>query len=181
MERRIANGRKAGRRSQRGFLYVALLIGLAIIGGGLAAVSTVWHTMVQREQEKQLIFVGNQFRVALNRYYQRNQRYPLRLEQLVEDDGQLVATRYLRKVYFDPVTGKKDWAAIKLANGQIVGVHSASQEAPLKSAGFRPRDAAFKEAKKYAEWMFVAEGQAAVGAVETLKPDALKLPTIQFK
>ena len=64
MGRTTVNGKTQGRR-QRGFGYIGLLIGIAIIGGALGSVATVWHTFAQREQEKQLLFVGNQFRTAL--------------------------------------------------------------------------------------------------------------------
>ena len=176
-----ATGRKTAGRGQRGFGYVGLLIGIAILAGGLASVATVWHTFAQREQEKQLLFIGNQFRGALKQFYVSNQRYPTRLEQLVQDDGKIVATRYLRKLFFDPMTGKTEWGTVKLPGGQIVGVYSLSEKTPLKIAGFRAPDAAFRDAKKYADWIFIAEGQAAVSAIDTLKSDALKIPTISFK
>ena len=34
-------------------------------------------------------------------------------------------------------------------------MHSLSEEPPLKSAGFRIRDAAFEGAQKYSDWKFV--------------------------
>jgi hypothetical protein len=44
---------------------------------------------------------------------------------------------------------------VKAPDGGILGVHSLSQEKPLKVAGFRVRDATFEGAQKYSEWKFV--------------------------
>ena len=159
----MAHPTTAGRQS--GFTYIGVLIGVAILGAMLASLGTVWHTMAQRDQEKELLFVGHQFRLALNRYYQSNQRYPLRLEQLVQDDSAQVVRRYLRKIYVDPLTRQPSWGLVTQADGQIVGVYSLSGKAPLKKAGFRPQDADFGEKSKISDWLFMAEGQA--GAVQT--------------
>jgi type II secretory pathway pseudopilin PulG len=80
MEPRTVNGR------QRGFTYVGLLIGIAIIGAGLASVGQVWHTTLKHEREKELLFIGNQFRQAINRYHVVNGSYPATLEALLLDD-----------------------------------------------------------------------------------------------
>jgi len=161
----------AGRQS--GFTYIGVLIGVAILGAMLASLGTVWHTMAQRDQEKELLFVGHQFRVALNRYYQNNQRYPLRLEQLVQGDNPQVVQRYLRKIYVDPMTRQANWALVTQIDGQIVGIYSLLDKAPIKKAGFRPQDSDFNQKNKYHEWLFMVDGQtAAVGlaALSTASP-----------
>lgn len=147
------------RGKQSGFTYIAVLIGVAIMGAGLAALGTVWHTLVQRDQEKELLYIGQQFRQALNRYYLSNQRYPVSLEMLVQDDDKVAVKHHLRKIYVDPMTGSAEWGIVKLPNGQIVGVYSLSEQTPLKSAGFRARDTLFLDKEKYSEWVFMAEGQ----------------------
>jgi type II secretory pathway pseudopilin PulG len=153
---------------QSGFTYIGVLIGVAILGAMLAALGTVWQTMAQREQEKELLFVGHQFRAALNRYYQNNQRYPMRLEQLVQDDNPQTVRRYLRKIYVDPLTRQTSWGLVTQADGQIVGVYSLSGKVPLKKAGFRPQDSDFVQKSKYSEWLFMAEGQTAVAGLAAL-------------
>ncbi|MFZ4538063.1 hypothetical protein [Propionivibrio sp.] len=135
------------------------------MGAMLAALLTVWHTMEQREREKDLLFIGNQFRVALNHYYQNNQHYPARLENLVQDDDKVAVRRYLRKIFFDPMTRQTDWGTVKLQDGQIVGVYSLSEAEPLKKKGFRMRDIIFEGKNKYSEWLFMAEGQLSASSV----------------
>jgi type II secretory pathway pseudopilin PulG len=150
MERRTVNGR------QRGFTYVGLLIAIAIIGAGLAAVGQVWHTTLKHEREKELLFTGNQFRLAINRYFKANNRYPARLEDLLLDDRSQAIRRHLRKIYIDPMTGLAEWGVVKSDNF-VVGVYSLSEDEPLKKAVFAARDADFENKTKYSEWIFMAK------------------------
>lgn len=147
---------------QTGFTYIALLISVAILGAVLASLGTIWQVMNQREHEKDLLYIGNQFRNALNHYFQTNNRYPTKLEELVEDQKALNVNRHVRKIFFDPMTGKTDWGTVKLPDKQIVGIYSLSQETPLKTAGFPITYDNFKDKKKYSEWVFLANGQSLV-------------------
>lgn len=112
-------------RAQRGFTYIALLLAVALIGVGLIATSEVWSQSRQREKERQLLFIGNQFRQAIGRYYERTpgavKRYPEKLQDLLEDKRYLVTQRYLRKIFRDPMTGKTEWGIIPAPGGGIIG------------------------------------------------------------
>ena len=140
---------------QAGFTYIAVLIAVAIVGTGLAAVGQVWQTLLQRDREKELLYVGNQFRKAIDRYYVGNRRYPLRLEDLVLDDRHPGIKRHVRKIFVDPMTGRAEWGTVKLADGQVVGVYSLSNAKPLKKAGFHAHDTHFEGKEKYSEWRFM--------------------------
>lgn len=142
-----------------GFVYIGLLIGLAIIGISLGAVSEVWTQSRQREREQELLFAGNQIRQAITLFYlaspPANRRFPLQLDELLED----VRTpdkpgRYLRKIYHDPITNSEKWGEVRLPGGQLVGVYSQSDAAPIKSAGFALRDNDFIDKTRYSEWVF---------------------------
>jgi len=140
---------------EQGFTYLAALFAVAILGGGLALVGEVWETSAKREKEAELLFAGDQYRKAIERYFLSGQRqYPRSLEDLLKDSRRPGTVRYLRRLYPDPLTGK-EWGLVKAPDGGILGVHSLSQERPLKVAGFRARDAAFEGAQKYSEWKFV--------------------------
>lgn len=149
-ERPTASGEQAG------FTYIVLLIWVALIGASLAAVGQVWQTVVQRDRESELLFVGNQFRQAIQRYYASNQRYPSRLEDLILDNRNAGIKRHLRKIFIDPMTGQADWGTLKLNDGQIVGVYSLSEGEPMKKAGFRMRDAGLENKTRYSDWVFMA-------------------------
>lgn len=59
----------------------------------------------------------------------------------------------MRRIYSDPVTGKAEWGLVVVA-GRVVGVHSLSQDMPIKVANFEPAEAAFAGKEKYSEWVF---------------------------
>lgn len=140
----------------RGFTYLAVLFIVAILGAGLALTGEVWHTSAMRDREAELLHAGNQYRAAIQRYYLAGpqRQYPRALEDLIKDPRMPGTVRYLRRLQPDPITGK-DWVLVKAPDGGILGVHSASEAAPFKVAGFKARDRAFEGAQKYSDWKFV--------------------------
>jgi type II secretory pathway pseudopilin PulG len=150
------------RRAQRGFTYLGVLFTVAILGGGLALTGEVWDTQAKREKEVELLFVGHQYRKAIERYYLSGpqRRYPPALEDLLKDPRRPGAERYLRKLYPDPITGKNEWGLIKAPDGGIWGVYSVSTEKPIKVAGFKLQDAGFERAQTYADWKFIHSSTA---------------------
>jgi type II secretory pathway pseudopilin PulG len=150
----------------RGFTYIGLLFAVAILGTGLASTGIVWHIAQQREKERELLFIGQQFRFAIERYYLSTpegvKKFPLRLEDLLLDPRQPMTQRYLRRIYIDPMTGKDEWGLVKAADGGIMGVYSLSDQAPVKQAQFRNAERFFDGREKYSEWRFIAQPRAAV-------------------
>jgi type II secretory pathway pseudopilin PulG len=145
----------------RGFTYIAMLISVVIIGIGLAGTAEVWSLAQQREKEAELLFVGNQYREAIGRYYDATpgggKRYPQKLEHLLEDNRYPMPRRHLRKLYADPLTGKAEWGLMEAPDGGIMGVHSLSTGTPLKQAEFGNTDRTFNQAPTYGEWRFFHE------------------------
>jgi len=164
--------RQAGFR-QAGFTYLTVMFIVAILLGGLAIVGETWETSARREKERELLFIGNQYRRAIGLYYLAtpgpNKMYPRQIEDLLKDPRQPGTMRHLRKLFPDPMTGKP-FEVIKGADGGVQGVASASEVAPLKVAGFRVRDAIFEGAQKYSEWKFIHTPPAAPAAPATAKP-----------
>lgn len=151
------------RSVERGYAYIALLIFVAAMSVGLAVTGVVWHTAMQREKEDELLFAGNQFRNALTMYYLHTPahaaRYPMRLEDLLKDPRYPAPKRYLRKIYLDPFSNSANWELVKGANGEILGVHSASQDEPLKKSNFSLADRNFEGAVKYSDWVFTVQAK----------------------
>ena len=111
------------RSRSRGFTYLALLIAVAITAGALAAAGGVYSHVAQREKERELLFVGEQFRYAIALYYWRTpggaHQYPKSLEALLEDQRWPTTQRYLRKLYRDPLTGSADWGIVEAPGGMF--------------------------------------------------------------
>jgi type II secretory pathway pseudopilin PulG len=143
------------RKTQNGFTYVGLLAAVALTGAGLAAFAEFASHTAQREREAELLFRGNQYREAIASYYRKEQRYPQSLDQLLEDKRYPMPVRHLRKRYADPITGAPDWALVEAPGGGVMGVHSRSEAAPIKTGNFRLQNQGFEEAKAYADWKFV--------------------------
>lgn len=145
-------------KKQSGFTYLAILFAIAIVGVVLAATGINWSQTVQREKERELLFVGNQLRQAIALYYERSpgtvKQYPRTLNDLLKDERQLGIQRYLRKIYLDPMTRKADWGIEVAPDGGVMGVHSISDAVPLKSASFDYADQSFEGATKYSGWVF---------------------------
>ncbi len=148
---------------QFGFTYIGLLILVAIAGVALAGVGQLWSTIAKRDREAQLLFVGDEFRRAIGSYYEGSpgvHQFPQALEDLLEDRRLPVVRRHLRKIYVDPMTGGTEWGLIKNGNA-ILGVHSLSKDKPLKTANFRPEDAAFEGSGAYTDWIFTYQPASA--------------------
>ncbi len=160
-----------GTRDSGGFTYIGLLVFIAILGIGLAATGVIFHQQAQREKETELLFAGDQIRHAIAQYYEKspggNKRFPQTLEDLLQDQRYPAMQRYLRRVYMDPIAGSKKWEVVRAADGGIIGVHSSSNETPLKINGFPAGYEDFEDGKAYVDWKFVY-----VAPVEEPSPQA---------
>ncbi|MBV9362191.1 MAG: type II secretion system protein [Betaproteobacteria bacterium] len=142
---------------QGGFTYLGVLVIVALMGFGLAAFGELYSHAAQREKERELLFIGNQFRDAIASYYNKSpgaKVYPKKLEDLLEDTRFPMPQHHLRRVYRDPMTGTPEWALVDAPGGGFMGVHSLSEETPIKSADFSAKDATLADAENYTKWMF---------------------------
>jgi hypothetical protein len=117
----------------------------------------IWATVVARENENELLFIGDQYRKAIERYYYAkppNERaLPKNLMELVKDDRFPAALHHLRKLYADPITGQA-FQEQRSALG-IIGVYSPSAKRPVKKAGFEAPYEKFQGTQTYRDWKFV--------------------------
>jgi type II secretory pathway pseudopilin PulG len=145
---------------QRGFTFIGVLIVTAVIGVGLAGLGQVWSVHAQRERERELLFVGDQYRAAILSYSASTPagkpRYPRDLDDLLDDKRHPVTRRHLRQLYPDPLTGKADWEIVRSPEGGIVAVHSRHGGSPMKVGNFPRQFSAFETAATYRDWVFGA-------------------------
>jgi len=151
----------------RGFTYIAVLIFIAVMAVGLLAAADVWHVTLKRQKEEVLLFEGDQIRDAISAYSVQatapGGRFPTSLEDLLKDPRNPATKRYLRKIYPDPMTDDGKWELVKGPNGEVLGVHSTSDEEPAKKANFSLVDQAFEGKTKYSEWVFIIPPQLMSG------------------
>ena len=165
-----------------GFSYLWMLFAVALLGIGFALFSESLQTSLKRQREAELLAIGHEFREAIKRYYDASpggKQYPPSLQDLVSDPRFPTIRRHLRRVYADPVTGKAEWGAVRLA-GRVVGVHSLSDAEPFKMANFELDDTTFTGRSKYSEWVFSYPAAGALpagtaGATSNL-PGAVPIP-----
>lgn len=136
-----------------------MLLLVATTSTGALALGTMWQTAQRRDQERELLAIGDEFRRAIGSYHRQaaggRRQYPRRLEDLVLDPRAPDVRRHLRRIYADPITGKDTWGIVRAPDGGIMGVHSLSDAAPLKTASFAPVDRAFEGMTRYSAWQFV--------------------------
>jgi len=146
------------RPSERGVVLLALLLTLALGGIALMAAVDVWSLSRQRQREEELLFVGDQYRQAIQRYYfgappGTPRVLPTSLEQLLADDRFPEPVHHLRRLYPDPITGSTEWGLVLIRN-RIAGVHSLSEREPVKKAGFTPAYQQLSDKVSYRDWLF---------------------------
>lgn len=153
---------RAGERGRRegGFTYMGVVFLVGLAGLGLAGAGSSWSLASQRERERELLWVGNQYARALKAYHDQSpgtRQYPSRLEDLVEDKRFAATRHHLRRLYADPVT-REPFEVVLHTDGRVAGVRSRSAAAPLKQDNFPFKWRNFKDTTRYSDWHFIADG-----------------------
>jgi type II secretory pathway pseudopilin PulG len=154
----------------RGVVLLALLLTLALGSIALMAAVDVWALARQRALEVELLFVGDQYRQAIQRYYfgappGTRRMLPASLQDLLEDDRYPMPVHHLRRLYADPLTGSSEWGALRVGE-RIAGVYSLSDKEPIKQAGFAPGYEKFNGKTVYRDWVFAVDALAATTVVK---------------
>jgi type II secretory pathway pseudopilin PulG len=93
-------------KGERGFTYLGVLLGVALIGVGLSVTATVWSKEADRQREAQADWVLAQYERALRSYYNAApgsvRVLPADLSELLLDQRHLGTVRHLRKTYLMP-------------------------------------------------------------------------------
>lgn len=120
--------------NQKGFSYLAMLFFIATIAISMAVVTERDSVKLQREKERDWLFIGQQYQQAIASYYKLSPDginvFPNSIAALLHDDRHIQPIRHLRKVYLDPLT-LQPWAELHNEEGQLIGVYSHSQGAIL--------------------------------------------------
>jgi type II secretory pathway pseudopilin PulG len=99
--------RVSPRRGEAGYNLVVLVMVIAVMNILVAAALPLWSQAIRRDKEEELIFRGLQYAEALRVFHNRFQRWPTRLQELVE-----VKPRCIRQLWKDPMTEDGKWQLI---------------------------------------------------------------------
>ncbi len=95
------------RPAEAGYNLVVLIVAITVLNVLVAAMLPLWSTAIRREKEEELAFRGFQYAEAIRVFNQRFQRYPNKLEELIE-----VKPRCIRQLWKDPMTEDGRWGLI---------------------------------------------------------------------
>lgn len=143
---------------QRGYILVVTMFMAFMVAVLMIALSRWWQAEARREKERELLWVGSQFRTALAGYAAAtpvgsNPR-PMALTDLLRDDRGGTVRRHLRRLYVDPITASDAWGIVQAEDGTVLAVHSRSALHPLPADGSSPRFRRFEGTTRYSEWQF---------------------------
>lgn len=102
------------RNQESGYVLLGILFALTLLIIGLTIAAPKAATAAQRTKENELIRRGEQYALAIRRFYKKFGRYPSSIDQLENTNN----IRFLRRRYLDPLTGKDDWAAIQFGQAR---------------------------------------------------------------
>jgi type II secretory pathway pseudopilin PulG len=165
--------RLSRRTAARGLVLLGVLLLLALAGVLALVGAEAWSTALKREREAELLFVGDQYRRAIESYWRATpgaaKTLPKYLSDLLDDRRFPMPVRHLRRPFRDPMNNEADWGLIQGPSG-IAGVFSTSTDKPLKRGGFPDRYARFESADTYKDWRFLADGQHDTVTPRTPRP-----------
>lgn len=149
-----------------GFTFIALLAAITIMGITLGVAGKHWRNVMLREREEELLFRGDEYRRAIEKYYfsiPGRRELPPSIDELLKDSRSVSGKRHLRKKYPDPITGE-EFVVIKDAalGNRVSGVRSSSEKETLKKANFPPAYKDFENKEKYSEWEFKYQPQQTI-------------------
>jgi len=152
---------RTGRHRQAGFTYLWLLAALAVLGLFMAVIGPMWATQAQREREAELLRVGTAYAQAIERYYAMSpggaKTMPARIDSLLLDPRFTTPVHHLRAAYPDPIDPSRAMEPILGAGGELIGVRSTSDLAPLRRVEWTDGRHAVAPAAHYRDWQFLAQ------------------------
>src|SRR6266853_5442239 len=104
-------------RRDAGFSLAALIFFATAASIFIAAAVPAYQMQAKRELEEELIFRGEEYTRAIQKYQRRFGVYPTSVDQLVSTNG----LRFVRRAYKDPINGK-DFRLITInPDGSVTG------------------------------------------------------------
>src|SRR6185369_13206846 len=96
------------KRDEQGFMLLGVIVLIFLVMLALSVAAPKVAHELRRDREVEAIHRGNEYVRAIQLYYKKFGHYPGNMDQLEKSNN----TRFLRKKYDDPMTGKPDWRLI---------------------------------------------------------------------
>jgi type II secretory pathway pseudopilin PulG len=93
---------RSAEKQERGYVLLVLMLMISLLAIAALVALPPMKFRIERDREEELIHRGVQYSRAIKKYFKKFGRYPTKLEDLDSSNN----TRFLRKHYKDPVTGK---------------------------------------------------------------------------
>lgn len=103
-------------RRQSGYVLLIIMLALALLMIGMLAAAPSITTQIKRDREQEMIHRGQQYAIAVKRYYKKFGRYPVKIEDLENSNNM----RFLRRAYKNPTDPKGDWRLLHLGEVKTV-------------------------------------------------------------
>jgi type II secretory pathway pseudopilin PulG len=94
--------RRSRSHREGGYILLTLMFLATLLVLSLVALAPKLTQQIKRDQEEELIHRGVQYSRAIQHFYKKTGRYPVRMEELDNFNN----VRFLRKHYKDPITGQ---------------------------------------------------------------------------
>src|SRR5882672_659614 len=104
-------------RRDAGFSLSALIFFATAASILAAAAVPAYQMQAKRERERELIFRGEEYTRAIQKYQRKFGVYPSSIDQLVQTNG----LRFLRRAYKDPINGKDFRLILINPDGSLTG------------------------------------------------------------
>lgn len=125
--------RAHSRGGEAGYNMVMLIVALTVLNIMVAAMLPLMSTEIQREKEEELVFRGFQYAEAIRIFKIRFQRFPNKLEELIE-----IKPRCIRQLWKDPMTKDGKWGLI--FQGQGAPINPQNPEGPQPPRPVNPQN-----------------------------------------
>jgi len=123
--------------SEAGYILLIVMMMATLLLISLAAAAPSIYVEGQREKEKELIFRGEQYAMAIILFHQQFKRYPTSVKELLHTNN----LSFLRQAYPDPMTKSGKWRFIHatatgvIIDSKVLGPPGKNKKTPLGSNG----------------------------------------------
>src|SRR5262245_22682508 len=131
--------------SDAGFSLAALIVIVSVISILLAAAVPSYQMRVRRDQEAELIFRGEEYVRAIQKYQRRFNANPPSIDALLSTNG----IRFLRREYKDPISGEAFRLISVNPDGSLVGANTVTVGSAQPIIGGRSEERRVGKEVKY--------------------------------